>query len=108
MIDWKQVDELRADMGDAFDEIVEVFLQEVDDGIARLESAPRGPSLAADLHFLKGAALNMGFAAFADICARGEEAAQAGRGQEVDVKVVRDTYQQSREAFLTGLSRRAA
>ena len=65
MIDWAQVDELRADMGDAFGEIVDVFLQEVADGIAQLDGCDDDATLAARLHFLKGAALNLGFRDFA-------------------------------------------
>ena len=108
MIDWEQVDELRTDMGDSFDEIVEVFLGEVEDALARLDPAVGAAGLAADLHFLKGAALNLGFRAFAKLCAEGEGKANAGIVAPGNLDAVRSSYRESREAFLTGLSRRAA
>ena len=77
MIDWAQVKELQGDMGDSFDEIVEVFLLEVAEGIARLDTGSGTGSMAADLHFLRGAALNLGFVDFARLCAQGEEQAIA-------------------------------
>lgn len=108
MIDWTQVDELRADMGDSFAEVVEVFLQEVEEGVARLQPDAGPANLAADLHFLKGAALNLGFSAFAGLCAAGEQAANDGVAAGIDLDALRRTYEESRELFLAGLSRRAA
>jgi len=108
MIDWTQVDGLRADMGDSFDEVVEVFLQEVSDGMRGLDSAEDSQALAAQLHFLKGAALNLGFSAFAALCATAEADAAAGHPDRVDLDAVRLCYAESREAFLAGLARRAA
>ncbi|MCA0205855.1 MAG: Hpt domain-containing protein [Proteobacteria bacterium] len=108
MIDWNQVDELRSDMGDAFGEVVEVFLQEVDDALLRLSQQEVGPAMAADLHFLKGAALNLGFTSFAALCAEGEDLANGGRAEQVNLARVNASYRESRDAFLTGLARRAA
>src|SRR5690606_20139158 len=85
MIDWTHVDDLRADMGDAFGEVVEVFLLEVDAAIRRLSPERTAPDLAADLHFLKGAALNLGFRDFATLCATGEASAHAGRTDGIDL-----------------------
>ena len=108
MIDWSHVDELRRDMAEGFDEIVEVFLEEVDEGIAGLTPGSADASLAAGLHFLKGAALNLGFADFAVLCSDGEEQALKGNGANVDLAQVRACYLASRQEFLAGLSRRAA
>lgn len=108
MIDWTQVDELRKDMGDSFAEVVEVFLQEVEDAIGRLDRAAPAAETAAELHFLKGAALNLGFTTFAALCTEGEEKANTGKVAENDLDAVRGCYRNSREAFLAGLSRRAA
>ena len=71
MIDWSHVDELQEDMAEGFDEIVEVFLEEVEESLAKLDPSAGANSLAANLHFLKGAALNLGFADFAALCGAG-------------------------------------
>ncbi|AWB50069.1 histidine kinase [Gemmobacter aquarius] len=65
LINWTRVQELRDEIGhDSFAEVVAVFLDESDTVIAR-------PSLTAeDLHFLRGAALNLGFAELAEACSR--------------------------------------
>ena len=95
-------------MGDAFGEIVDVFLQEVADGIAQLDGCDDDATLAARLHFLKGAALNLGFRDFATLCTDGENRANDGRGGQVDLGAIRRCHATSREQFLTGLARRAA
>lgn len=108
MIDWAQVDELRGEMGSAFAELVDAFLEEVDDGILRVDPASNAESQASALHFLKGAALNLGFRDFAGLCATGEDNANNGRLPAVDVDALNACYQQSRAEFLSGLARRAA
>jgi histidine phosphotransfer protein HptB len=82
MIDWSHVDELRAEMDEAFDEVVAMFLEEAGEVIARLEATPELSRYQADLHFLKGAALNLGFERFAEVCAEGEATAAAGEPGE--------------------------
>jgi HPt (histidine-containing phosphotransfer) domain-containing protein len=108
MIDWAQVNELRVEMGEAFDELVEAFLQETDEGIGRLDPADGLPDQAASLHFLKGAALNLGFHTFARLCSQGEEAANRGQSPAFDPVALHECYAQSRTEFLAGLARRAA
>jgi HPt (histidine-containing phosphotransfer) domain-containing protein len=108
MIDWHQVNELREDMGDGFDEIVDVFLHEVEDAMSRLDPAMGDGPMAADLHFLKGAALNLGFESFASLCADGEEQASKGDGASVDIAAIRSCYTASRNTFIEGLARDAA
>ena len=108
MIDWVHVNQLRTDVGDGFDEIVEVFLQEVSDRMARVDVDADLKVLAADLHFLKGAALNLGFQDFAERCSRGEESALAGRRGEVTLSELVASFEETRTAFIAGLSRRAA
>jgi HPt (histidine-containing phosphotransfer) domain-containing protein len=95
-------------MGDAFDEVVEVFLQEVEDALARLDTVADAPTLAAEMHFLKGAALNLGFADFADLCAEGEVRANGGDAGAVTADAVRALYRNSRCEFLEGLNQKAA
>jgi len=104
MIDWEQVESLREDLGDGFDELVEVFLAEVDATTGSLDPAASADQMAAALHFLKGAALNLGFTAFAALCSEGELRAEAG--QSVDLAPVLASFMASRREFTEGLARR--
>ncbi|MDD9743131.1 MULTISPECIES: Hpt domain-containing protein [Marinovum] len=107
MIDWSRVSELREEVGEEdFAEVVELFLDEVDGVIGTL--APETADLEAQLHFLKGSALNLGFAAFAALCQAGETAANAGQGERVDVAAIRDAYARARSEFTSGLTTRRA
>ncbi|WP_333828901.1 Hpt domain-containing protein [Pararhodobacter sp.] len=108
MIDWAQVDEMRLEMGNGFNEVVTMFLDEVGEVIVRLESGPEPDSLGADLHFLKGAALNLGFSDFAELCERGEKLALENRFAEVDVNGLLICYRASCEVFRAGLNLNAA
>jgi hypothetical protein len=50
MIDWSQVKSLRNDVGhDEFDEIVELFLEEVEKIVAKLREAPNISELENDI-----------------------------------------------------------
>lgn len=107
MIDWSRVSELHEEVGEEdFAEVVELFLGEVDGVIEVL--TPGMADLEAQLHFLKGSALNLGFDAFARLCQEGESAANAGQGAQVDVARVRDCYASSRAEFANGLQTRRA
>lgn len=106
MIDWTQIEALRGDVGDGFANLVEVFLDEMDSAITRLDPHATPPQMEAHLHFLKGSALNLGFADFAALCAEGE--ARAGQGGAVDVGPIRQLYLDSRSVFMAGLSDRRA
>lgn len=107
MIDWPHVDELRADMGESFGEIVEVFLEDVAEGLKMLGAADLDDRAAA-LHFLKGAALNLGFSQFAGLCASGEVDANEGRSRDVDLAAINASFEASKHEFLVGLEQRAA
>lgn len=108
MINWSHVNELKHDMADAFDEIVEVFLDEVQEGLAKLDSNRSAADMASGLHFLKGAALNLGFEKFAALCSDGEELANSGRPAEINLAAVRECYDKSKREFIAGLQRNAA
>ena len=102
MIDWDRVRELRSEIGaENFDEVVDLFLEEADEAIARLSTGSGAKALAADLHFLKGAALNLGFAALSSLCQDGERRASAG-DTAVDLDAVRLTYAECRAEFEVG------
>ncbi len=78
MISWERVRELRDEIGeDDFCEVVDLFLEEVEEVLARLRAEPNPASYEADLHFLKGSALNLGFQALGALCRDGEVRAAA-------------------------------
>lgn len=111
MIDWSQVHELKAEMDDAFDEVVTLFIEEADEIVARLNQMPEivtndSQTLAGDLHALKGAALNLGLRDFAARCSDGETLAQAS--DAVDLQVIIASYAASKAELLRGLGRFAA
>ncbi|KPQ06912.1 MAG: putative kinase [Rhodobacteraceae bacterium HLUCCA12] len=108
MIDWTQVDEMKLEMGTGFNEVVSMFLDEVGEVIARLESGADPETLGADLHFLKGATLNLGFSDFADMCESGERLVQQDRGDAVDIDALLVCYRASREVFCARLALNAA
>ena len=108
MIDWERIKELRGEIGaDDFTEVVEMFLEEADEVVKRLTPALSAKSMEADLHFLKGAALNLGFVALSTLCQDGERRAAAG-STAVDLKAVTQVYFDSKAAFENGLDRALA
>lgn len=107
LINWNKVTELRDEIGaEDFDEVVELFLEEVEAAIAQLGAESR--SVEHDLHFLKGSALNLGFSQFSELCRAGEAAAAAGNAACVDLQAVARSYQVSKESFLGELTRQLA
>lgn len=106
MIDWNRVQDLRDEIGaDAFGEVVELFLEEVDGEIEKLRHTDANPDLEGHLHFLKGSALNLGFAAFSDLCHKGELAAAAGQGGAINLPEVLSCYERSKSEFIGALDR---
>ena len=102
MIAWDRVDELRNEIGaDDFDEVVALFLEEADEVILRISIGAGAKALECDLHFLKGAALNLGFVNFANLCQDGERRAAVG-DLAVDLAQVCASYQASKHAFASG------
>lgn len=108
MINWERVEELKTDVGEEeFPEVVELFLDEVDEVIGRLrdtaKAGPRAEVSEEDMHFLKGSALNLGLDAFAGLCSQAEKAAAAAGGRApVDLGAILDAYAASRNALLGG------
>ena len=102
LIDWARVRELRHEIGeDGFEEVVGLFLDEADETVARLTPDVGAKKFAADLHYLKGAALNLGFSALAAICQDGERRANHD-DLGVDLTLLRQIYADSRAQFLGG------
>jgi HPt (histidine-containing phosphotransfer) domain-containing protein len=110
MIDWDRVGELVDEIGaEDFGEVVELFLDEVESAIGLLEDADGNPVIVEEqMHFLKGAALNLGFDRLAQLCMKGEKSAAAGQPDAVSAADVRATYTASREQFETDLPKRIA
>lgn len=101
MIDWTRVRELCDEVGaEDFDEIVDLFFDEVEEVTDRLRITPHLDALEGDLHFLKGSALSLGFSDFAKLCQHGETASGKGNAEDVDVAIILTAYDASKEMFL--------
>lgn len=92
-MDWHRLDELRDEVGaDALGEVLALFLEETDDMAMRLAGGGDPATLAEDLHFMKGAALNLGFAALAEACRDGETVLRSDGPHAVDIDAILDSY----------------
>ena len=101
LINWLSVKELRSEVGDEdFREIVSLFLDEAEEVVSRLKSKPALDSIEAELHYLKGAALNFGFVRLSDLCRKGELTARKGAPETVDLPAIIASYEESLDAFL--------
>ncbi len=101
MISWDRVRELRSEIGaEDFHEVVELFLEEVEDVLGRLRTQFDATTCEADLHFLKGSALNLGFERFGALCREGEMKAAENRVGTADVAQVLEAYEASKAEFL--------
>ena len=102
MISWGRVEELRHEVGEeVFDEVVKIFLEEVEGVIDRLRLSPDPNKLEADLHFLKGGALNLGFEYFSQLCEEGERNAAQNNAAAIDVHEVIAAYETSKSEFVS-------
>ncbi|MDP5219441.1 Hpt domain-containing protein [Ruegeria sp. 2205SS24-7] len=100
MIDWSRVAQLRDEVGeDDFEEVFDLFLEEVGEVIARLRVTPDHNTLERDLHFLKGGALSLGFKTFSTLCQNGEREAANGNADSVDIAEIIAEFENSRIAF---------
>jgi HPt (histidine-containing phosphotransfer) domain-containing protein len=104
MIKWSRVAELRDEIGEEdFADVIDLFIDEVEEVVNRLRLTLSLPDLEQDLHFLKGSALCLGFERFSDLCQDGERRAAAGDAANVDLPEILDAYEQSKIQFLTEL-----
>lgn len=79
MIDWDRICELFEDFGeDGFAEVADVFVIEARESLDRLAQASKPEQMRAEFHFIKGAAMTLGFDQIAAICAEGEMRAENG------------------------------
>jgi HPt (histidine-containing phosphotransfer) domain-containing protein len=103
MIHWPRVKELRDEIGaEDFGEVVDLFLEEVEEVIVKLRSGDCG-QLEQDLHFLKGSAMNLGFDDFSKLCLVGERKSAEGQAENVNVPEILDQFESSKVAFLAKL-----
>ena len=100
VIDWDRVNELRDEVGaEDFQEVVEMFLEEVEEAMARMIAVADQTTLEDDMHFLKGSALSLGFKAFSALCQVGEKAAQNGQPETICLEDVFECYTASKAVF---------
>lgn len=103
MIDWQQVRQLQQDVGkDEMEEVVELFISEVDEAIENLQSSysdMTAPDRSAAFHFLKGCAANLGFKAFGDQCSLGEEITKNGKEPGFRISDLVAVYENSKLLF---------
>lgn len=89
IVDWARVRELHDEIGaEDFDDIAEMFLDEVAEAIENLAAAETAQNMEADLHFIKGSALNIGFASLATIAAEWEAKVRDNEANSVPVELV--------------------
>lgn len=106
MIDWKRVEELRGEIGaDGFAEVADMFLEEADQAVKAMLAGLPTVEMEGQVHFLKGSALNLGFADLAAICQDAERKAAAGYGALVDAARIAAVYQASRKQLLDDLAK---
>lgn len=106
MIDWARVEDLRSEIGaDDFLEVVDMFLDEADEVIGRLNGPAMPDQVESQLHFLKGAALNLGLTDLAARCQDGEKRAANGDARAVDLVQVVAVYYASRQLLSDSLGR---
>lgn len=109
MIDWDRVQALHEEVGaEDFDEIVEIFMEEVEEIVAGLGNLSDRSTLGDALHSLKGSALNLGFSEFCTLCAAGEAAAEDGKADTIDVEAVINSFEVSKQVFLSDKSQLSA
>lgn len=105
MIDWTRVFELKEEIGSAgFAEIADMFLQEAEEAVYALTGPLRADQAEAQLHALKGSALNLGLTELAGICHVGERLAASGQKDAFDPAQIVAVYHASRAQLLSGIA----
>lgn len=100
MIDWSRLAELRAEIGESdCAEVFGLFFDEIETATERLRRPAALAALQADLHAIRGAALNLGFVSLGRLAAGAEASAAAGSVEESQLEAVVDAYRTSRALF---------
>ena len=86
----------------------EIFLEEVEEVIVRLQDGDRGQLEQFICHFLKGRRVStgLGFEDFSTLCLNGERRSAQGEAEDVDVSAIVANFHDSKSAFLTGMPQR--
>ncbi len=101
MINWTRIKELHDEIGNEdFTEVVELFLFEAGTVVTRLRENPDPAGLEAELHFLKGGVLNLGFDDVSRLCQEGEVLATQGRNVQIDLQAIVTAYDDAKASFL--------
>jgi len=95
MIDWKRISELQEEVGEEdFAEILEMFFEEVEEALDGLPDADdKGKK--GGLHFLKGAALNIGMVKVSNICLAAELALKQDSAVALNLQEIRSAIETS-------------
>ena len=102
MVNWDRVSELREEVGEEdLAEVITLFCEEVEEVLAVLDQAPAA-DMPGHLHFLKGSALNIGFAAVSTRCEAEEAKLKQAPDTAPDIVGIRSDYMASK-AELDGL-----
>ncbi len=92
MLDLARLNDLRSEVGeDEFAEVVDIFREEVEDVLGRLDGVDP-LDLAGALHFLKGSALNIGLQQVGALCESEERRLKADPNHAPDVAEIRSCY----------------
>lgn len=106
MIDWARVRTLKADIGeDEFAEIVDIFLEEMQETLKQLDAANTPELLEHTLHALKNGALNLGFETVSALCEAGERQAASGASAMIDLPAIRKAFDQTLARFLAEIGK---
>lgn len=109
MINWDRVRELQRDIGsEEFDEIVAIFIDEVNETAQNLREGETLQTLEMLLHSLKNSALNLGLSDLSEQCQSAEIAARAGQTDAVNLPMILQLLDHSIEQFKAGLPAQTA
>ncbi|CUH49911.1 Hpt domain-containing protein [Ruegeria atlantica] len=104
MINWSRVRQLRDEVGASeFDEVVQIFLDEVNEALTLLRNDTARTEFEQNLHFVKGSALSLGFETLAKLCQDGERQSAQGDSQAVDFANILSIFERSTAEFKAGL-----
>ena len=101
MIDWRRIDELKSEIGqEDFEEVVVLFLEEVESAIGALNPASDFESWRDSMHFLKGSAMNLGFEELASLCQKGETDVSHHLPSSLEFQAIQNTFKHERKELL--------
>ncbi len=101
MISWDRARQLQDEVGaDEFEEVVDLFIEEVDEVVTRMVGKDTCEDLEADLHFIKGSALSLGFETLSDLYRDGEKLSAEGHQADVDLAKIAESFETSKTLFV--------